>query len=135
LEETPPNNLSIRVAAVSRTWLENCHLLYFEVEKLTHSFLFGLIKISLLAEDDYFVASLGRSQVAWPWGRWWEGCSDSVLPSLVLVGTNVLSFSERTGGKSKLFSILHPGKDQTALVIPETKRGHGAFMAYQYLCW
>lgn len=44
-------NLSImRVAGVIGTWLKN-YLLYFELEKLTHSFLFRLYKISLLVED------------------------------------------------------------------------------------
>lgn len=126
-------NLSIiRVAGVIRTWLKN-HLLYFEVEKLTHSFLFGLNKISLLVEDNYSVSSLGKSHVAWSWEMWLEGCYDSILPLLVLLGTNVLSFSERTGGKSKLFSILHPRKDQTSLVPPRnqarTQGSHGISMS------
>lgn len=34
------------------------------------------------------------------------------------VGTNALSFSERTGGKLKIFGILHPRKDQTSFVPP-----------------
>lgn len=71
------------------------YLLYFELERLTHSLLFGLNKIYLFVEGNFWVLSRMKScQLVM--GNVMERLYDSVLP--LLVRANRLSFVEGIEG-------------------------------------